>query len=80
MKSRRLKPARGEAALGRTRKGDERGNERDFVAGDMSLVRVLDGSPVCGEPQEAGGDGDVRGNDGETLSGESGVSGEEEEF
>lgn len=80
MKSRRLKPARGEAARRRTRKGDERGDERDFVAGDMSLVRVLDGRPVCGEPQEAGGDGDVRGNDGEALSGESGVSGEEEEF
>lgn len=80
MKSRRLKPARGEAARRRTRKGDERGGERDFVAGDMSLVRILDGSPVCGEPQEAGGDGDVRVGDGEALPGEPGVSGEEEEF
>ena len=46
----------------------------------MSLVRVLDGRPVHGEPQEAGGDGDVRVGDGEALSGEPGVSGEEEEF
>ena len=46
----------------------------------MSLVRVLDRGPVRGEPQEAGGNGDVRGDDGEALSGESGVSGEEEEF
>lgn len=42
----------------------------------MLELRVLDGSPVRGEPQEAGGNGDVRGE----LSGESGVSGEEEEF
>ena len=50
------------------------------MAGALSLVRILDGSPVCGEPQEAGGDGDVRSGDGEALPGEPGVSGEEEEF
>ena len=36
MKSRRLKPARGEAARRRTRKGDERGDERDFMVGNLS--------------------------------------------